>query len=327
MALPAIDLTWDYTKINQALAATGVQLSDNKQLVLAEKNGMKGFTANAWTVTSSNDGAGGFGNNDNVDRWATVANLTWAPAGTNHSWIVLKNSQMGAGNFQVCINLSSTSAVGNVREMIMSPNAGFTGGTATARPTATDEQIIISLSGAWGLGGPSAVKLHQYASSDGKQYRLVAYAGGIIKAAVIIGTPKTPTSGWTNPVFWWASGSSTALDLATLCTVTPAPMHSRINAADAAIWMTSEGWGASTFGGAGRLATNNPLDSNSYPLFPIGLASETGGAEGRQGLVYDLWWGLTINGNGDTYPNDATRQFVQHGDLVFPNNGSAILTS
>jgi hypothetical protein len=54
-------------------------------------------------------------------------------------------------------------------------------------------------------------------------------------------------------------------------------------------------------------------------LFAIGIASNTSTASGRHGVVYDLWWGINSYANGDTYPGDASRQFVQLGDLIVPN--------
>lgn len=322
MALPTIDLTWDYTKINQAIAATGVANNTYKAVLLAEKNGMKNFTANAWTVVSSSNAVVANGS----DNWTTVADIVNNTAGVAHSWIVLKQAQMGAGNLQLCIDMSSNVSTSR-RAMYLSANAGFSGGTTTARPTATDEVTLFTSGTIFGLSVDAAVKLQQWASSDGKQYRMTWLSGNAVQNAIIIGTPKLPTSGWTNSYYAIATAGATALDFAVLCAAAAAPFTSRINGANTLMWMTSENWGTTTVGAPARLSTSNPLDSNSFPLFPIGLACEVGGAEGRQGLVYDMWWGLTINGNGDTYPNDATRQFVQIGDVVFPNNGTAILTT
>ena len=66
----------------------------------------------------------------------------------------------------------------------------------------------------------------------------------------------------------------------------------------------------------------DPGASTSPPV-----PGSTPAAPRRLGSVYDLWYGSTAVGQGDTYPNDSTRQFVQFGHFIFPWNGTAPQTA
>jgi hypothetical protein len=46
-----------------------------------------------------------------------------------------------------------------------------------------------------------------------------------------------------------------------------------------------------------------------------------------RGLIADLWYGSVTLNTGDTYPNSTARTFVQLGDLVFPWDGSVVVTA
>jgi hypothetical protein len=110
-----------------------------------------------WTVVGSNDGVGNFSsggpvgntNNDGVDRWVSRANVIFANAGTNHSWIILKspvatnpNGALGFGQGPMWMLLDNSGDAGTAvlgRAKIMFSREPFTGGTATARPTSPKE--------------------------------------------------------------------------------------------------------------------------------------------------------------------------------------------
>jgi len=68
--------------------------------------------------------------------------------------------------------------------------------------------------------------------------------------------------------------------------------------------------------------THQDDDTLEWPIMPIGLLSTTGMHRGRKGALYDIWWGSTAAGSGNTYPEDGSNQFVQFGHLIFPWNGS-----
>ena len=90
--------------------------------------------AGAWDVVSSCGKVGGITWTAGAsDYWNAVNEVAWAAAGSNHSWIVLKNTSLissGAG-FQVCIDCNDASTANGT--IVVSYNAGFTGGTKIGR--------------------------------------------------------------------------------------------------------------------------------------------------------------------------------------------------
>ena len=91
-----------------------------------------------WTVAGSSNGvAAGM---DGVDRWGatfTPANLVRAAEGTAHSWIVLQSP--AAFGMWMLLNYNATSEGG--AGITLAP-AAYTGGSVTAKPTATNETSI-----------------------------------------------------------------------------------------------------------------------------------------------------------------------------------------
>jgi len=107
---------------------------------------------------------------DNVDRWTDRSKLVWASSGA-HSWIVFEipNLDPGANNVQVCFDLlNSNRAYFNA---YLSPAAGFTGGSTTARPTATDEGTAI-FSGQWMWPDQTSSTAYVCKSTDGQCNRV-----------------------------------------------------------------------------------------------------------------------------------------------------------
>lgn len=143
-------------------------------------------------------------------------------------------------------------------------------------------------------------------------------------AAILIGVPKgAPTipAGWTpNPLFAYAGNGATALNYDTLCMAASGPLKARAGSTNMALFCTGEGWGSANFLGTKRLTGANELTSSpaENPLPAIGLASETSGCSGRHGQVYDTYWGLSNYADNTTYPEDASRDWTQFGDIVLP---------
>ena len=104
-----------------------------------------------WTVNYSCDGSTAGSVGDGVDRWTTTfteGKLVVANEGTAHSWMVLKSangigsSNGGKGPLYLLIVLNNGgNGLGSGAQFvqILISRAGFTSGSTTARPTATDE--------------------------------------------------------------------------------------------------------------------------------------------------------------------------------------------
>lgn len=319
MPVPTPDKTWDASR-NNSISAQGSALATHRRVMRTIKNALitSSFTKEM-TVWGSNNGAGTFGNNDGVDRWSADSNLVWAIAGSNHSWIVLTQNGINT-NTALCIDLNNASD--GTASFIVSPSAGFgsanggADGTATARPTATDEIAVSALSWAGGQSDVAYV-VHTFISTDGQCNRVVLYYNSLPVFCLLLDKPKGPVSGWTNPAIFMAVGSgSSAINMATL------NRSSNFNSKAGATTITMSATASGSATGAASMDANLNQDavaeelSGEWPLYPVGLYCYTSGARGPKGEVFDLWWGAVTLPDGTTYPQDASRKFVQFGDLV-----------
>lgn len=219
MSLPTLEKTWIFN-VNNAQGALGTGTLSNRQILFQIKQaliGSLGSWTNAsggsiaspstllWTVAYSCDSSTAGTAGDGVDRWTAATNLVTASGA--HSWIVLKNTHVDqGGNFQVCIDLPNTDGTQGFgfAAIIVSRTAGFTGGTTSSRPTATDEFVlnptlsVASLSavpmGQFSIGG-YGYTLHYLMSSDGFIHRILITNGSICQ--VFLGFGQSADVDWT----------------------------------------------------------------------------------------------------------------------------------
>lgn len=319
MALPALAKTWQYS-VNIDLNTTGTLLGDNRQFLRRMKNELKAFGTLPWTCSgSSNSVAAGL---DGNDRWAADTDLVWANPGTVHSWIVLRQTGI-ATNYEICIDLSVTGSATQIT-FVVSPSAAFTGGTTSARPTATDEIVVLSNAAYHGVSTTFDCALHLMQSTDGQCTRIMMLiGGGRCDMFIMLDKPKNPTTGWTNPsIAAWHNAGAAAQTLAFTVFTNTARLNSRFSGTNFTNFITTEGYNANAL--VNKQVAPNDI-SGEYPMCPIAIASETATRRGRHGEIFDLYYGLEAVADGDTYPNDVTRQFLQIGEFIFPWNGTVPL--
>lgn len=92
-----------------------------------------------WTVVSSNNGTTASA----ADNVTTAAHF-----GTNNMWVVLRQHSNVAGSRQLCLFRGT---VNTSWKLSYSYSAGFTGGTTSAKPTASDEQYLVGSAAAYGV--------------------------------------------------------------------------------------------------------------------------------------------------------------------------------
>lgn len=311
MALPTLEKTWQHD-VNQDLATSGVLATDQRALMFAIKDSLVSFAVQAWTVLLSSDSSSAGA----ADYWVDAGDLVFAGPGTPHSWIVLKQTGLGT-NVQICIDLINQYDY-SVATVILSPSAGFTGGSTTARPTATDEVTVLS-SAAWtSLAAAVDVKLHVMQSDDGQCTRVVICSQSTCKGLWII--DKLADSALTVPVVASIkNGSFTASNY--LASAYFVGRHSTTN--------------LTTYCGTEYYSSTAGVNANSgapsdisglYPITPLSAWSETTSAKGRLGRFQDLWIGSSSFGLGGTYPaTPDSKLFAQFQQFVFPWDGSTPL--
>ncbi len=356
MSIPAISKTWQYD-VNVGLPEPPISAASRGIWLRRIKTAFLGFAVQPWTTGYSCDSVTAGSANDGTDRWTTDAKVVWSSnTGTGvRSWYVFKQSGLVSG-FQLCIHCKTTGggSTGGGLELVFSVNAGFTGGTTTARPTATDE--VIFLAGAWANGNEVYVQawtmfLHVMQSTDGQATRVFITPGtsgttGGTMTFWLFDKISSPVSGWTYPVLCTGAASSgttptscaTYAFFMTFSTVWAQNSYGYSNLTSGAFScaFTCEGAVASTtalWSVASRHFFANDFDG-SFPLFSIGVYSEQTGNRGKHGTVPDLFWGRfrgSTSGpygyNGDCYPNSTARTLVSFGVVVHPWNGSQPLYS
>lgn len=310
MPLPAYTKTWQYSR-NNTTAAQGSALATNRRTMRSLVNLLLGFATSPWTERYSCDGTTAGTAGDGVNRWSVDANLVWGTGA--HSWQVIRQTGL-ATNAELCIDLNSAGS-GTIT-LVYSQSAGFTGGTTTARPTATDE--IVLLSGAsWGVSTSDVqTRYSAMQSTDGQCTRIIMCMAGVVSAVYVIDKPTNTTTGWTNPNFCLAYASSTSVSptIANLDTLG----RSKILGTTATMQMLCEGT-ASGAAIANSTWGNLPNDiDGSWPMFPVGIASTTALTKGRHATLQDLYWGSQAIAVGEGYPADGTNRWIQVGGLLLP---------
>jgi len=268
--------------------------------------------------------------------WNTSANGTQV-----RSWVVLKQPGISA-NFQICIECHAGTGSASVFErfirLYVSPSAGFgsgAAGTLTARPTATDEIAIRDGSttapwfGYW-MGSTTpftttfAPVVHVMQSTDGECTRVVFCCAGKSRSFFIFDKQCNPITGATHTFIVGADAMASDATALTYAEWNDAVHMRGLNSTLVFdCYLTAEGYIAGMLGERLNVVANEI--SGEWPLSPIGLTSETVGARGRFGTLYDLWWGTSNQADGTTYPAAGSKLLVQFGHLVFPWNGSTPL--
>jgi hypothetical protein len=323
MGLPTLAKTWSFN-VNNQLPATGSQAGDCKQLMLEIKNLLVG---GGWTVVgSSNAVTAGL---DAVDRWASVDDVVWNSVAGARSWIVLKNASI-APNYQICIECIQSTGGQNANPFhghaYVSEDDGFSVGSITARPTAADEYALIG-NGRWIAAGTfGACVVHYIRSTDGRIHRIFVIINNTANLALSFGSEASSNSVWVNPlVAYWYAGAGGVVETATIASFHGAAMtRGRIDTVNFLAYMTMEGYAGGSVAGNQTYPDDHSLE---WPILPIGLYSATALSRGRKGAMVDLWFGSTAINTGDTYPDDATKQFAQFGDFIIPWNGSTPVTA
>lgn len=339
MALPVKAKTWQYN-LNVVIANTGVVATLNQRVIFYIKQALVAFASFPWAVQYSCDSVTAGTAGDGIDRWITEANVirSVSTGATGvRSWIVLKQAGI-ASNFQMLISVApqgvgtgSTSAF--MCSIYVSASAGFTGGTTTARPTATDETIVFEANSMGGgvvsLVAPNILNVMQ--STDGQLTRIVIFSQNVPWMVLALDKPaNTPASGWSVPfvavpLVNTAGGAFPANYTGQAYWSTPATavVRTRIGVAPATrtLVLTAEG----TTSVQGVSDTNYGHVANEltgeWPFWPLGVACVTSPSRGRHATMVDMWAGSAAVPTGDTY-DARSKDFIQVGPLILPWDGA-----
>jgi hypothetical protein len=233
----------------------------------------------------------------------------------NRSWWV----QQHPSGQQICIAFDATT---NPRALTAKfSQAGFTGGTLTARPTATDEYGLAS-AGSWFSGGSGTgrfqiILLH---STDGKlTYGFILYRG-ILVSTWWIGEILCRHTAWSPPVIGWVDGAA-SLTPTTLNTLDFPASSDRIAARAAGGTMfvraTQPYIAGSRLNGAHATRRSR---SKKWQLWPVGAACVNSPRDGVHGRFPDIFHLPDSTPVGQIYrsPDGATALVSIGGSLAIP---------
>ena len=323
MTMPVLEKTYQFS-VNNSLGTFAGEQEMYQRILLLIKNTMKGFGTLPWAVVgSATTAASGM---DAVDRWSAYTDLTWNTSGGTHSWIVLKQTGLSS-NFQLLFDLVSAGSNQYWKmNVYVSPSAGFTGGTTSARPTATDEvRIRDGGTDNWMAsfqGAAPVTKTHIMQSTDGEITRWLVCKGGFVVSHFSIEKAADAVAGWTYPIVVTpiATGSFSE-DHTTFAYLNDfAAGYGFVGQNAFRAYWTSEFIVDKTIGEQFNAVANQL--SSEWPISPVGIASMTSGLRGRHGRLRDIYFGTTFNENGTTFPAGGTREFALFGDTIVPWNGS-----
>lgn len=358
MALPTLLKTWRF--VQNILISEASHTAMRQELMYQIKRRLVGDDAGDWTtapsqfwvVTGSSNGTTA----DASDNWNSQSDMVWDDPGNNHSWISLRLvDYFGSGDhLELCIALNDTNTGAIGAHMTRNDggsqfSSGFTGGTLTARPTATtevqlrqDQGSTASTSGWMGLdsGTPTTRRFSMWASSDGREWRLFMFTGGQCPAVWAFGelqnsvdVDDTGAAGWDFPVHGIILSFDSDAELMDVGT-----FNNNSTADRWAIGQLSDGGGSGAtylahVGHIGivddqwatRSSSGNGFD-NSHGWTSAPLIIDTDKARpGIVGWLKDWWWGIDQASSGDDFPDNGSRQFVQIGQMVLPWSGDGTI--
>lgn len=334
----ATELTWA-SDVNRTVAdqSTGQRLGQWELWYIVEslKGSIGGFTSGLWTTYYSCNGTTAGTANDGVDRWGTTftaANLVRvAAAGSAHSWFVLKSpSDLGP----VYLIVDYVGGNDSTAAFYFSKSAP-TGGSTTARPTATDEwsytgQIFTDNS----IANTHRVNMHLSSRGD---FWFGPTRGGLANFYAVFSCFKLQETATAdlNPaftIFVDANNISSTTGLvgipspdSTATVGGNANTRNRARNFDGSALPTwflavpASAWGAtvsSTVLLTGNSSAANASDGtyNDFPCYVFGVNPH---AE-KKGRVPDVLWASATPAIGSTRPASTPYEYVKVGQMWWP---------
>lgn len=324
MNLPVLEKTWQFD-VNISNDVTGTDEGDINSILLKVKNALLGFGSAPWVVVGASDSV--VFNMAGNDLWGVSTDLVHDFAAP-HSWIVLKQNGISA-NTSICIDLDHPTVTR--LSLIFSPSAGFTGGSASARPTATDESIMFLRDfwfGTWAGTAGHPLRAHVLQSDDGECTRVVTASDNEVRGFWLIDRPSNPVLGWTAPAICMATadkGAGNTLKYTNWFNTGSGVISAEGPVTTMPLFLTAESKLAWPYVNVPsvRMELNNEIG-----LCPLGLFHNvTSGQRGRHGHIFDFWATSSIPATGDSFDDAGSHELAIFDDFVLPWNGTNIVNT
>jgi hypothetical protein len=309
--------------VNQSVAQQGTTLATNQRATRLIWASIQ--TRAGWSVDYSCDSVAAGTKGDAVDRWDSDSDCVFNTPGSAHSWKVLKpNSAIAGASANLLIDLDTSSGSGANASVFVS-FSGFTGGSTTARPTASDEfEITVGTAHLHTVNG--TYTYHVMVPSDGTALRVWVRHDGVATGPVAMygleRIQSAPSAITTPAVGVWDFASPVTDNSRWLDTAHWKGFHS---GSVQSFFMTTEAENNTelpdTFAGT-------DLDGQK-PVYPSGLFSTT---LGPVGFIADWWFIHDSATDNNTVPSGTGREWIildeilQPWDKVTAGSGSANVT-
>lgn len=328
--------TW-YTRYNAPVADNSTSLLLAKSIIFAFKSCLRGQASSGslgdtdggvlaapsssyWTCEGSSDGA--TAGMDGTDRWTAsfdATKIVRGTAGVAHSWIVLKSpTTITTGPYYMMISWDTGSDQSLTVQFAKSP---FTGGTATANPTAPANAASVMSSFTFAEAVTQPHRFHYTVDADGNFFFLTSKNTSGIFNWCIIGCALVDyeTSTDTHVFFMSQNHATTGRGV-------PDPN----SFANTFFRGRSYNNGAQHAGGHLRWGTGGMSDLSStlgqnimrtkWDTWPVHVVEATAGITGIRGKFPDLMLiGAAPVGSND--PNTTTPERVVAGGYLIPFAG------
>jgi len=311
MALPILEKTWQYN-VNQVSVTSGVAATDHINMWFLIKQTLTGFASNPWTVARSSNSV----TVANSDLWLTSANVV--PGNGNRSWIVFQQSAMGTGPYQILIELYNNNGIG-YGNVYQSHGVGFTGGTISSRPTASDEVVITGNNAIISPNSARNLIVSCMMSSSGDSTRLLVFGSGTCQLMYLFETVSDSLLTYKG-LSYCTTGSNVPTAASHVSSSSYPWAGKRTN--NYLAMLGTEVYNSSTTVVAANGGAISDI-TGAHAIAPLSAHSESVGSKGRIGRIADMWLGSASIPTGSTYPvSPDDKEFLQVNQFIFPWNGT-----
>ncbi len=294
----------------------------NRQLMFELKEILIGANGN-WTVASSCGYDDGSWTNGAADYWTVANDVRWQEVGGEYSWIVLQNNAIATG-FQMMFALEQLRDSTEYFDTIYFSHSGsFTGGTSTARPTASDEYYIETTANTALVSSYENAKANVLMSTDGECTRIIFSRSGELLSRIHVELPKVSTG---LSATYFEGRCLTAFpgpgyDL----TQSPSHLGHAVRAGgDACRWAAvTEGMGNQ---GSGNAPHMQGVDyAGNRTATPLYACVSEGVTRGVLGEMVDIYMVDATLADGDYAPSSGSMDWVVLSDFLLANDGTAFV--
>jgi hypothetical protein len=268
-----------------------------------------------------------------ADHWPDAASVRWKEADNKFGWIVLKNTNMhsGGNGFQVLLALTRDRTLTYYMTMAVSLEAGFTGGSETTRPTATDEVLVYN-DEAWystsGAGYPQCpIPLNIWYANDGTSFRVWGVGASEMYRTMNpwMFDKLTDAPTWLDKpvvfgVMWWRRTDMMSF---------VAPNSRRMFFCCDDVRAIQTMMAVESIYSSGPLtqhaACQVPDMGGSWPVFPVSVISIHPSVAGYIGRLVDFWAVPDALASGDYMPGDGSMAMAVVQNVLQGNDGTSVM--